>query len=329
MVHSLLSSLPNLVDSDDSLAKLEDIDSKDSFDKEIDDSVSSDQPLLSEELLVGRAAEVKKEDTISNSPSSTALHQSDVRETTIPNPLPESCEGDTKSQQTSSAAIEKTSTLPQVSSVKVDDEGSDPLGFTQDHDYGADRSWPRPSKIILVDLLHRADELQAEFPSSHPALALSSILGPQSVVFTWSESPSLLPSDTTCEAMVLRPELVVYPYVDPVEEPSKEDDWDQDEKIMQKQKRKSRRLRKSPLGQVEKKTMLAGAVLVLGVAVAVYGIKSSSEYGPAHPLHSVLENYDHGRVGMRDWRRVGRWVGGAVVGLGNKIVNGLTSGQAL
>ena len=44
---------------------------------------------------------------------------------------------------------------------------------------------PRPT-IPLSSLLQTADALYAQYPPTHPALHLSSIMGPQSVVFTWN-----------------------------------------------------------------------------------------------------------------------------------------------
>ena len=141
-------------------------------------------------------------------------------------------------------------------------------------------------------------------------------MGPQSVLFTWSENSAELPSDTTAEAMVSRPELVVYPFIpeemleDGVEGSSDSENWSEDEKRgpagrarsrkvrekggMRNKGRKTRRRSKivnklqelfrvldgSAAGrgmtQVDGRTMVAGAVLVLGVAMAIYGVKSSN-----------------------------------------------------
>ncbi|KIY48795.1 hypothetical protein FISHEDRAFT_42625 [Fistulina hepatica ATCC 64428] len=63
--------------------------------------------------------------------------------------------------------------------------------------------------VSLSSLLERADALYALYPPSHAALRLPSIMGPQSVVFTWSPTEPL--SDDEAERMVKHPELVVYP----------------------------------------------------------------------------------------------------------------------
>ena len=183
---------------------------------------------------------------------------------------------------------------------------------------------PKMTKLFLTDLLKHADTLYNTFPPSHPDLSLSSIMGPQSVIFTWSESFSSLPSDNTAEAMVSRPELVVYPFVEP-QKKSKESS-ESEEKTSKKTSRKRHKLRKSPFSHMERKTMVAGTVIVLGVAMAIYGVKASrsgdrSVYGL---FHNFAEGHN-GHASAKDWRRLGGWVGGAVAGVTTKIMNGLSS----
>ncbi|KAF8636972.1 hypothetical protein AX17_003133 [Amanita inopinata Kibby_2008] len=176
----------------------------------------------------------------------------------------------------------------------------------------APSSLPETTPIPLPSLLSQADELYKLYPPSHPSLGLSSILGPQSVIFTWSESFAELPSDSTAEAMVGRPELVVYPFIPEDEEENNGEEGDQEgssSEYGEKSRRNSRRgekrgkgvrrrrktLRKPKLRKilnmlntiggsartgeekglthVDGRTMVAGAVLVLGVAMAVYGVK--------------------------------------------------------
>jgi hypothetical protein len=183
---------------------------------------------------------------------------------------------------------------------------------------------PKMTKLFLTDLLKHADTLYNTFPPSHPDLSLSSIMGPQSVIFTWSESFSSLPSDNTAEAMVSRPELVVYPFI---ETQMKSKEWSEsEEKTSKKTHRKRHKLRKSPFSHMEKKTMVAGTVIVLGVAMAIYGVKASrtgdrSVYGV---FQSFVEG-QNGHTSAKDWRRLGGWVGGAVAGVTTKIMNGLSS----
>ncbi|KIL59379.1 hypothetical protein M378DRAFT_1007526 [Amanita muscaria Koide BX008] len=176
-------------------------------------------------------------------------------------------------------------------------------------------SVPPTNPIPLPKILSHSDSLYAQYPPTHPSLRLSSIMGPQSVVFTWSETFSDLPSDTTAEAMTGRPELVVYP-VGPEETEDKEDsgeeedtDTDSDAEYRNEKEKRGRhakatrkkegtttrrkrrktirkKIRKvlgalhfgtrgQGITQVDGRTMVAGAVLVLGVAMAVYGIKAT------------------------------------------------------
>ena len=186
---------------------------------------------------------------------------------------------------------------------------------------------PQLAKLVLTDLLKLADDLYDKYPPSHSMLALSSIMGPQSVVFTWSESFSALPSDNTAEAMVSHPELVVYPYIE-VNTYQKETDVEEKEGRSKTARRKRRnKLKKSPFGQLEKKTVLAGTVIVLGVAVAIYGIKARNGPGSHGLFQAFADGHrTHGGV-ARDWKRVGGWVGGTLAGVSQKIMNGLSSGS--
>ena len=183
---------------------------------------------------------------------------------------------------------------------------------------------PKLTKLFLTDLLKNADTLYNTFPPSHPGLSLSSIMGPQSVIFTWSESFSSLPSDNLAEAMVSRPELVVYPFIET--KTKLKESSESEEKTSKKTRRKRHKHRKSPFSHMEKKTMVAGTVIVLGVAMAIYGVKAArsgdrSVYGA---FHNFAEGHN-GHTTAKDWRRLGGWVGGAVVGVTTKIMNGLSS----
>ena len=184
---------------------------------------------------------------------------------------------------------------------------------------------PKMTKLFLTDLLKHADTLYNTFPPSHPDLSLSSIMGPQSVIFTWSELFSSLPSDNTAEAMVSRPELVVYPFIE-AQMKSKEETSGSEEKTSKKTLRKRHKLRKSPFSHMEKKTMVAGTVIVLGVAMAIYGVKASrnGDRGVYGLFHNFAEGHN-GHANAKDWRRLGGWVGGAIAGVTTKIMNGLSS----
>ena len=200
------------------------------------------------------------------------------------------------------------SIIPSITTVKLEDD---------DEMLPTCSVCPKLTRLFLTDLLKHADTLYSTFPPSHPGLSLSSIMGPQSVVFTWSESPSSLPSDNTAEAMVSHPELVVYPFIETQME-SKESE----EKTRKKARRKRHKLRRSPFGHIEGKTMVAGTVIVLGVAMAIYGVKTGDGSG-----HSIFHNFaeSHGHANAKDWTRL---VTGAVVGVTTKIINGLSSANS-
>lgn len=170
---------------------------------------------------------------------------------------------------------------------------------------------PVKPRVSLVSLLERADELYTLYPPTHPSLDLRSIMGPQSVVFTWSENFSELPSDNDAELMVTQPHLIVLPA--PEEFNSKEKDSGEDEDEGGRRgagkvaKRRRRKLRKSArIGSlfVERRAVVASAVLVLGVAMAVYGMQAAPER--------------HHGAG-RELRKLTRYVGGLVLGMGGKL----------
>ncbi|KAG7094925.1 hypothetical protein E1B28_005731 [Marasmius oreades] len=170
----------------------------------------------------------------------------------------------------------------------------------------------KPPAIPLVTLLEKSDSLYQQYPPNYPELKpkLSDIMGPQSVVFTWTQDERELPSDDTAENMVDCPQLVVYPAV----EESEGEEGSDHEKPMVGGNKKRNKLRKArnpraarkKLGKVlefrERKTMVAGAVLVLGVAMAVYGVRSGAI--------GVGVGDGRGHAGFnREWKKIGGWVG--------------------
>lgn len=212
--------------------------------------------------------------------------------------------------------------------------------------YLGDSSVPPTNPIPLPKILSHSDSLYAQYPPAHPSLRLSSIMGPQSVVFTWSETFSDLPSDTTAEAMTGRPELVVYP-VGPEETEDQEDsgekedtDTDSDAEYRDEKEKRGRhakatrkkegtttrrkrrktikkKIRKvlgalhlgtrgQGITQVDGRTMVAGAVVVLGVALAVYGIKATG---------SSTGGHNHGYL-QEELKKIA----GVLVGVGTKFL---------
>ncbi|KAG8753086.1 hypothetical protein FRC14_006440 [Serendipita sp. 396] len=153
------------------------------------------------------------------------------------------------------------------------------------------------SRLSLVSLLEQADDLYRRYSPS--SIKVSSIMGPQSVLFTWCETPegamrgSIRPqrdqwsskvddfiSDDMAEKMVLRPELTVKAWKDEDEE---EIDREVELAKMRRKKfeedriMKRRRERKygvAMLGRGRGSVVMMGGmviVVVVGVAIAVYG----------------------------------------------------------
>ncbi|EED80608.1 predicted protein [Postia placenta Mad-698-R] len=177
---------------------------------------------------------------------------------------------------------------------------------------------PRP-RVSLTSLLIRADELFARFPPAHPSITLSSVMGPQSVMLTWSQDPAELPPDDDAELMVKKPELVVRPYIEPDDEVASDDESAAHARHPRaKEQRRRRKLRKPRKLALERKTMVAGAVLVLGVAMAVYGIQNVQ--GPAGWLR---EGYQPRNSVGREWKRVSHFLGGVILGAGERVLEGL------
>ncbi|RDB27057.1 TBC1 domain family member 20 [Hypsizygus marmoreus] len=219
---------------------------------------------------------------------------------------------------------------------------------------------PSPSSstapISLTSLLMHADELYALYPPTHPALALSSIMGPQSVVHTWSEAFNALPGDDEAEGMVGVPGLVVYPWMEEEdvgvsgeEGESEEEDkevyekgglwrrkgWGKEkEKESEKEKklRPRRKLKKPRRGRtrVQRRTgtIVASAVLVLGVAMAVYGVRTRGGqngfygfgFGGSGGGGAGAPDIDHVRTAVA-------WIGGAMMGVTERLVNGIVLGD--
>lgn len=169
-------------------------------------------------------------------------------------------------------------------------------------------SHPHRPQITLTSLLTQADALYETYPPTHPSINLSSIMGPQSVVFTWSETLSEMPDDDEAELMVDKPELIVRPYVD-TDETKETDGEDETDDKGKKRRRPRRKLRKRR--RIEKRTVVASAILVLGVAMAVYGMRNRSPW---------MFQDGHGHGHGKDWRRIEKWVGAALAGATERIL---------
>lgn len=169
-------------------------------------------------------------------------------------------------------------------------------------------------RMSLSELFKETDALYVRFPPTHPALHVSSIIGPQSVINTWSEDPDDLASDTEAEAMIMHPELVILPFIDPDELAGKESDGGEDSDTPGRAggARQRRKLRKQRHPRhfgvrLDKKTVLTGTVVALGVAVAVYSMRSKPG-GTAHGgIYELVRS-------ERPWRKAAQWISGAMIG---------------
>lgn len=153
--------------------------------------------------------------------------------------------------------------------------------------------------IFLPDLLSHADLLYTQYPPSLPSLHIKDILGPQSVVHTWSEIPEDLPADDEAEAMAHRTDLIVRPWFDPDEAAQEEANISAKEHESKK-RRKLHRTRRFPKVQLDKKTVLTGAVVTLAVAVAIYSYSGTprSSRGSVYASLHRLSHWErlHGAV---------------------------------
>lgn len=200
--------------------------------------------------------------------------------------------------------LEETKLTPTLTSTPLSEpepEDSDPWPDTPGQ--------PSKARMSLSSLLRQADDLLVRFPPAHPKLDLDKIMGPRSTIFTWSEFVSSTPSDDELEQYVKTPHLVVLPYVDPVEEVMVKGKQAR-ESEMRKVERRAK-LRKSIFSraQVQKRTVFAGAVLALGIAMAVYGTRTPGDVGRGHH--------------RSDLKRLLRYIGGLLLAGGDKFVGRL------
>ena len=175
------------------------------------------------------------------------------------------------------AEFEETKLTPTLTSTPLSEpepEDSDPWPDTPGQ--------PAKAQVSLSSLLRQADDLFIRFPPIHPKLDLDKIMGPRSTVFTWAESVSSTPSDDELEQYVKTPHLVVLPYVDPVEEAVMK--GKEARRLETKKAERTRKLRRSIFSRanVQNRTVFVGAVLTLGIAMAVYGIRAPGDAGRGH-----------------------------------------------
>jgi TBC1 domain family member 20 len=249
-----------------------------------------------EDTLVEPSLAEDEEDSVSSHAVSDVLHRSDSS--------PE-CK---IAQVMSEVVDEPTSTATSIKTSIADDQPSDLHLPSHSRENTGDSAiledMPLKPCIALSSLLQRADELHLLYPPSHPSIRLSSIMGPQSVMLTWSEKASELPSEEEAELMVTQPQLIILP----LEEIDTKEKTEVEEIEMRKAaKRRRRKLRKPVrIGSVvvEQRTVVASAVLVLGVAMAVYGLQATPDR-------------HHGA--SKELKKLTRYVGGLVLGFGGRL----------
>jgi hypothetical protein len=281
MIHSVLTSLPNLVDQ-----------------AEADLGVAGEEALTA--VSLEDAGRIPKELAM---PSSLYLPVDDVEAswlecTPYPTPPPEADERELGQEESSLGLADFREPMDVVSPADVSLPPSrppSPMSPTPSLS-----SLVRPPKSLPA-LLRQADELMATYPPTHEYLKLAATFGPASVIHTWHEDAALLPSDAAAENMVIAGTDIVLPEELEPEPDSGETDLDDDTKPDEKQARRRRQV-KDGKGRAEKRrrrklhkrtqrvfgrlsvergTMLAGAVIVLGVAMAItlYGARGNGSAG--------------------------------------------------
>ncbi|KIP07258.1 hypothetical protein PHLGIDRAFT_127792 [Phlebiopsis gigantea 11061_1 CR5-6] len=171
----------------------------------------------------------------------------------------------------------------------------------------------RRPRIHISALLEQADELLARYPPLDPPVSLEAVMGPNSVMRTWSEDPALLPSDDAAERMVASPHLVVLPPPLEDEEDSEAEKDEQEEREKVERERRHRRRLRKPMrigSVVVEPKVVVGAALVLGVAMAVYGWQ-------------VTPQRHHSHTAGRELLRMCKYLGVSVAALGGRLRDGL------
>ncbi|KAJ7591551.1 rab-GTPase-TBC domain-containing protein, partial [Mycena floridula] len=309
MLHSLLSALPDISDEDEeALIKEEEFDEikaenakEDVVEVEVEEKVDEKAEVVEAEVEEGVKEEVDEqvkeeveeqvgEEIKEEVEESVKIQDGSLDAVTEPHQRKES-------SASSTFPIHTPPTIPSLPSTLTPPSRSPS---------------PAPDRkpqctFTLTSLLTESDALYTKYPPTEPALCLSSIMGPQSVIFTWSESAQAMPSDDVAECMVEHPNLIVYPLVE--EKPELDTN-------MGNKNRKRRKLHKR-IRLRDKKTMVAGAVLVLGVALAVYGIKTGA----------LPDRLTQGGRVSKEWKKIGTWFGGIVIGASERIINLKNDGE--
>ncbi|KAH8085474.1 rab-GTPase-TBC domain-containing protein [Cristinia sonorae] len=311
MIHSVLSGLPELFEEDEktTLGESEEAESdhapgitdRDIPTPNIDLSTSRDETSHSSASSLSQDS---REETILEHSSSVAEGLTEE----VHDMLPTSGSESLKAEPSRTTPTSRPCTPP----------SADQIAPSQSSPQPSRPPTPGPAapcrpRVSISHLLRTADSLYTTFPPSHPSVALDTIMGPQSVMMTWTENPEDLPEDDEAERIVLRPDLIVLP-IQLDEEDTKEtyaSDGEEEKsgRGSRPEKRRRRKLRKGLPLTIRRKTMVASAVLVLGVAMAVYGTGGFQRGG--------MER--HGAA--REWRAIKHFVGAIVVGAAERLLD--------
>ncbi|KAK7471029.1 GTPase-activating protein gyp8 [Stygiomarasmius scandens] len=309
MLHSLLTGLPNITDGDEVLVKGESSvdDQKPAIETAVKELSGDDEYIPLEEETKPKPEDpmpfeppLEAKPSHENSGAYLQEENPELREDTQFSNPPSDVQGEQEVSEPSNGD-------PQASS----EQGSPSSSSSVKNDaWDDDETFHiRKPTIPLVVLLKQADDLYKTYPPNHPGLSLSSIMGPKSVVFTWSPEPSEMPDDDTAENIVEHTDQIVLPYVE--ESPDKEKEAEHlnrdNRRGRQKHDKALRRLIRA-LEFRDRRTMVASAVLVLGVALAVYGIANGS----------MSRNGRH-QFTAEQWRHLTGWVGGVLLGAGERV----------
>ncbi|KZT32110.1 hypothetical protein SISSUDRAFT_1067188 [Sistotremastrum suecicum HHB10207 ss-3] len=168
---------------------------------------------------------------------------------------------------------------------------------SRSHSNQTSSSKPLTPPINLPTLLKNTDTLYLTHPPSSPLLSIPTILGPNSVIHTYSENKGHMPFED-------EPGKIVFPYI-PTPPPSDEEEEEDEGKGREKEGRREKlrkwkeRSRRGGRGgrvtipgglEVDRNLVLAGAaaVVVVGVLIAIYSSPSPNDAGK--------------------WRKAGRWM---------------------
>lgn len=290
MLHSLLSNLPELWDEEDTYDELNDISI--STDANSEDHVSLSEDGIEEKVwgqeetpdIKQTKPESKYEDTAEQTSSNDIIDTDDIEANST-----NKSEKESPSLSSSSSSLLRS---PEsiIESQKIATQ-SNPSSSQRD-----DTPELRGKRLCnLSSLLERADELHERYPPDHPSLHIASIMGPKSVISTWSEDPNGILSDSEAEAILSQPDLIILNYID-------QDELLENEKRSRTAEKSRREMAKS--GQLDivldKRTILTGAVVALAIAVYLIQMK-----------------HGNGR-----WKAE-RWLPGALVGCSERLLESL------